>query len=414
MTHRVLGLLALVGASIGAVWGQPAFAQSAFAQPAWTQPSWNQPALAGLPAAVVATIEEQVAAAMRGPELRLAERRERAASDASLRSALDWDVGLGARSDPAGLGWHGSGSVSYGLVDPALPRRRAEARSATDAWTLDGALARRDAAADALSTWLAAWAARERLAIARAVADASVDSAAEARRVSAWRARLPALELEAEIGRRRLAALGVPAPVPWPTAEAWRGWATAPLDASDCAAEPLDVRVARAEVERLRREIDAGQLGAALPSVRIGFDLSVASAAEVGAPTSLSGRLWLRLGMPTSWPARGSLRASADGGSSALDLSVGPALGDDELGWRDLELEIAEARLADVLREARDRRAMTRVAWAAEVAALSGSPRGGLQPGAPLARFEAMADAVSATVAAVHLRAELRLACLGI
>ena len=382
--------------------GLVAFVGGASAQGAWD----------GLPAQVVATIERRVASAVTGPEVRLAQQRRERAQAASVGPLPDWEASVGARSGGASVHLHGRGSLSIDLVDPSHPRRLAAARAAATSAALDAWLAAHDAGMDALTTWLAAWAARERVDLAHAAAEAPVSDPSEARRRDAWRDRLPTLELEARIWEDRLHALGVPSPIVWPTFDGWRRWASAPWNVGLCTAAPVEVRVARAEVERLRGDHLAASHAAILPSLRLGMDLSVGVPLDGIAPVDASGRLWLRLGAPSAGPARGSLEVAADGHGAQLELRVGNDRGGDPAGSRDLAIEAAEALLAESLLTARERQAMAHASWSADVTRLAAAPSALSAADAALVDVEALLDVVASTVTAVHLRAESRSACL--
>lgn len=379
-----------------------ALAGSAAAQGPWD----------GLPAQVVATIERSVASALAGPEVRLAQQRVERAHAATLPPSPRWEASVGARSTEVDVFLHGRGSLALDLVDPSRPRALAAARTAATNAELDAWLAAHDAALDALTTWLAAWASRERADLARAAAEAPTSSPAEDRRRRAWRDRLPALDLEAAIWEERLRAAGAPAPIAWPSFDAWRRWATAPWEVDRCTVEPVEVRVARAEVARLRGEGRAASQAEVTPSLRLGLDLSVVASLDPAAPVDAGVRVWLRLGAPSAWSTRGALEVAAEGHSAELELRVGTDPGARPATPRALVLEAAEARLDASLREARERRALARTSWAAEVAGLVAAPSSLGATGAPLAEVEALIDVVASTAAAVQLRAESRAACV--
>jgi len=379
-----------------------ALAGSGAAQGAWD----------GLPAQVVATIERSVASALASPEVRLAQRRVERAHAATLPPSPRWEASVGARSTEVDVLLHGRGSLALDLVDPSRPRALAAASTAATSAELDAWLAAHDAALDALTTWIAAWASRERANLARAAAEAPTSSPAEDRRRRVWHDRLPALDLEARIWEDRLRATGVPAPIAWPSFDAWRRWAAAPWEVGRCTAEPVEVRVARAEVARLRGEDRAASQAEITPSLRLGLDLSVSASLDPAAPVDAGVRVWLRLGAPSSWSTRGALEVAAEGRSTELELRVGTDLGAQEASPRALVLEAAEARLAASLREARERRELARTSWAAEVAGLVAAPSSRAATDAPLAAVEARIDVVASTVAAVQLRAESRAACV--
>jgi hypothetical protein len=379
-----------------------ALAGSGAAQGAWD----------GLPAQVVATIERSVASALAGPEVRLARQRVERAHAATLPPSPRWEASVGARSTEVDVLLHGRGSLAVDLIDPSRPRALAAARTAATSAELDAWLAAHDAALDALTTWLAAWASRERAGLARAAAEAPTSSPAEDRRRRAWRDRLPALDLEARIWEDRLRAAGAPSPIAWPSFDAWRRWVAAPWEVGRCTAEPVEVRVARAEVARLRGEDRAASQAEMTPSLRLGLDLSISASVAPAAPVDAGVRVWLRLGAPSGWSTRGALEVATEGRAAELDLRVGSDPGAHPASPRALVLEAAEARLAASVREARERRALARTSWAAEVAGLVVAPSSLAATGAPLADVEALIDVVTSTVAAVQLRAESRAPCV--
>jgi hypothetical protein len=148
------------------------------------------------------------------------------------------------------------------------------------------------------------------------------------------------------------------------------------------------------------------------PSLRLGLDLSISASVAPAAPVDAGVRVWLRLGAPSAWSTRGALEVATEGRSAELELRVGADPGAQEASPRALVLEAAEARLDASLREARERRALARTSWAAEVAGLVAAPSSLAATGAPLAEVEALIDVVASTAAAVQLRAESRAACL--
>ena len=323
----------------------------------------------GLPAPVLEALHAAAQRAERHPALQRASlRHDRAGATASSRHAVDawgWEVDGRLRRTWSG-GWYGDArlSLSLALVDPSLERRDAEAHSTRALFDVERALARRDAVLEALTTVLALWNTRQRLALLEEIRATGRSRRAETSGLHAWLADGPSLQLDARILADRLArSTGSTDHTPL-ARDAWSSFLAGPTP-DGCPNLAPGVRLARADAEAHRARVSAERTFVSLPSVVARASIGVAATGDPERPFDPRVTLGLDVGAPASWPIAASTTLGVDGDAASLRLRAA----DDEPrtdAWQheDTALERAE-RMAAVdtsLRAAEERVALERLA----------------------------------------------------
>lgn len=370
----------------------------------------------GLPPPVLEALHAAAQRAERHPALlRASLRHERAGPAATSRPAVDawaWEVD-GRLSRPWSGGWYGDArlSLSLDVVDPSLERRAAEARSTGTLFDVERALARRDAALEALTTVLALWNTRQRLGLLEEIRATGPSRRAETSGLHAWLADAPSLRLDARILADRLARSTDGTDHAPLARDAWSSYLAGPIP-DGCPNLAPGVRLARADAEAHRARVSAERTSVSLPSVVARASIGVAATGDPDRPFDPRVTLGLDVGAPASWPISASATLGVDDEATSLHLR---AADDDPSpnAWHheDAALERAE-RMAAVdtsLRAAEERVALERLALhlAADELAL---------PFPTIATpddLEAAYAWLAWTVRAVEVRARLTIDCEG-